>query len=535
MRSTLKATAAPHREMGSPDLAAAIDRDRPRSLRRELAWVALLSLLWLAWSAGLRPLELPDEGRYVGVAWEGLRSGQWLVPLLNGEPFFHKPPLFYWITEASMSLFGQNALAARAAPLLGGWISALSLWLLLRRWSGVQWARASLMVLLAMPLMLLGSQYANLDMLVAGCVSATVCLAADALLRHQQGLPWRRMMLAAHAVAGLGVLAKGLIGFVLPGLVILAWLAWRRRWRDLPLLFWPPGLLVMTAVAAPWYGLMQMRFPEFLHFFFVVQHFERFSGSGFNNAMPFWFFPAVLLAASLPALPWLALGHLGGKPKEPRDETGLPALMVIWLVTVVVFFSLPQSKLVGYILPAVPPLAALVALAWQRLQPGTPRMRLWAWVSLGLSAALSIGTVIALTVSPLRTTRALAEDLRAQRHAGEPVFMLNRFDYDLPMYAGLDAPVWVQSDWATEDPMARDNWRKELAETRRFAPQDPSHLIDEPALLHALCATPTAWVVASTRDAPALPWLQPIEPVSTRRGLSLWRLSPRQLNCGAGG
>ncbi len=516
--------------------AQGLGAEHPRERLREWVWVALLTLLWLAWSAGLRPLELPDEGRYVGVAWEGLRSGQWLVPLLNGEPFFHKPPLFYWITEASMSLFGHNALAARAAPLLGGWMAALSLWMLLRRWSDAALAKAALVVLLAMPLTLLGSQYANLDMLVAGCVSATVCLAADALLRHQQGLPWRRVMLAAHAVAGLGVLAKGLIGFVLPGLVIVLWLVWRRRWRDLPLLFWPPGLLVMAAVAAPWYWMMQMRFPEFLHFFFVVQHFERFSGSGFNNAMPFWFFPAVLLAASLPALPWLALGHLGTRPKQPLDNTGLSALMVVWLVTVVVFFSLPQSKLVGYILPAVPPLAALVALAWQRLQPGTRRMRLWAWVSLAVSAALSLGAVITLTVSPLRTTRALAEDLRAQRQAGEPVFMLNRFDYDLPMYAGLDTPVWVESDWGTEDPMARDNWRKELAETRRFAlGTQTSHLIDEPALLKALCQTPTAWVLASTRDAPALPWLKPIAPVSTRRGVSLWRLSPSQLKCGGSG
>lgn len=509
----------------------------PALSRRELAWVAVAALLWLAWSAGLRPLELPDEGRYVGVAWEGLRSGQWLVPLLNGEPFFHKPPLFYWITEASLSLFGSSALAARTAPLLGGWMAAVSLWWLLRRWSGPALARVALLVLLAMPLTLLGSQYANLDMLVAGCVSATVCLAADALLRRQQGLPWRRVLVAAHAVAGLGVLAKGLIGFVLPGLIVMIWLAWRRRWRDLPVLFFPPGLLVMAAVAAPWYVAMQMRFPEFLHFFFVVQHFERFSGGGFNNAMPFWFFPAVLLVASLPALPWLVLGHLGTRPRDREDDHGLMSLMGVWLVTVVVFFSLPQSKLVGYILPAVPPLAALVALAWQRLQPVTARMRLWGWVSLGVSAAVGVGAVIALTVSPLRTTRALAEDLRNQRHAGEPVFMLNRFDYDLPMYADLDTPVWVQSDWDTEDPMARDNWRKELAETRHFSSTGENpHLVNEPAMLQAMCAAPVSWLVASTRDVPAHRWLQGLDPVSTRRGLSLWRLTSTQLPCaGRGG
>ena len=80
-----------------------------------------LTLCWLGFTAGLRPLLLPDEGRYVGVAWEMLRSGDWLTPTLNGLPFFHKPPLFYWITAASMSVFGLHEWAARLAPVLGAW------------------------------------------------------------------------------------------------------------------------------------------------------------------------------------------------------------------------------------------------------------------------------------------------------------------------------------------------------------------------------------------------------------------------------
>ncbi|WAC74810.1 glycosyltransferase family 39 protein [Roseateles sp. SL47] len=504
----------------------------PALTRREWVRVALLAGIWLAWSAGLRPLELPDEGRYAGVAWEALRSGHWLVPTLNGEPFFHKPPLFYWITEAAMRLLGPTALAARAAALSGGWLAAMSLWMLLRHWAAPGVAKVAWLVLLVMPLTFLGSQYANLDMLVAGCVTATVCLAADALLRRAQGQPWRGLLLAAHGMAGVGMLAKGLIGLVLPGLIVVIWLGWRRRWRDLPILFWPPGLLLMAAVAAPWYLVMQMRFPEFLHFFFVVQHFERFSGGGFNNAMPFWFFPAVLLVASLPALPWLVLGHLGTRQGEGSDPDGITALMVVWLVVVVVFFSLPQSKLVGYILPAVPPLAALVALAWHRLQPAPRRMRMWAWASLLLSAGVSVAAVVTLTVSPLRSTRALALELRQLRHSGEPVYMLNRFDYDLPLYAGLESPVWVQSDWNRSDLMDRDNWRKELAETRYFAAGGRTpHLIDEAAVTQALCKAPVSWVVASTRDVPAHPWLAPIVPVSTRRGLSLWRITPAQLHC----
>ena len=89
---------------------------------REVAGVAAVVLAWLAASAWLRPLHLPDEGRYVGVAWEMLRSGDWLTPTLDGLPYFHKPPLFYWITAGSMAWFGLDEAAARAAPLtLRGW------------------------------------------------------------------------------------------------------------------------------------------------------------------------------------------------------------------------------------------------------------------------------------------------------------------------------------------------------------------------------------------------------------------------------
>ena len=82
--------------------------------------VLLLAALWLAATLWMRPLALPDEGRYGGVPWEMLRSGNWLVPTLDGLPYFHKPPLFYWISAAAMSLFGTTEWAARVAPFLGG-------------------------------------------------------------------------------------------------------------------------------------------------------------------------------------------------------------------------------------------------------------------------------------------------------------------------------------------------------------------------------------------------------------------------------
>ena len=82
--------------------------------------VALSVLVWLGLSLWARPMALPDEGRYVGVAWEMVQSGNWLVPTLDGMPFFHKPPLFYWITALGIKLFGFHVASARLAPMLGG-------------------------------------------------------------------------------------------------------------------------------------------------------------------------------------------------------------------------------------------------------------------------------------------------------------------------------------------------------------------------------------------------------------------------------
>jgi 4-amino-4-deoxy-L-arabinose transferase-like glycosyltransferase len=76
--------------------------------------------------AWIRPLALPDEGRYVGVAWEMVRSGDWLTPTLNGLPYFHKPPLFYWLTAVSIKAFGTVDLAMRLASMLAAALIAFA-------------------------------------------------------------------------------------------------------------------------------------------------------------------------------------------------------------------------------------------------------------------------------------------------------------------------------------------------------------------------------------------------------------------------
>jgi len=492
----------------------------------------VLVALWLGATAWMRPLMLPDEGRYASVALEMLRSGDWLTPTLNGLPFFHKPPLFYWISGAAMMALGPTELAARAASLVGATLGALSLYLFARRWCDAASARRALLVLAVQPLFFLGAQFANLDMLVAGCITATVLALAHAALSFEAGQPDRRVLWLAYALAALGVLAKGLIGCVIPALVIGLWLMARRRWRSLLALLSPPGAVLFLLIAAPWFVLMQQRFDGFLHYFFVVQHFQRFAAGGFNNVQPFWFYPVALAACSLPCLAWARLTRGYWRAEGALREVRL--LMVLTVVCVVAFFSLPQSKLIGYVLPAVP------ALAWWMADASAPAARSrksqWWWhASLACSALIGLAAVLALVLDQHYkhylhgSARRMALALKARHQPGQPVVMVKQYAYDLAFYAGLDQPVWVADDWSRPDIARHDNWRRELVDAGEFNPALARRLLIEPsALPAALCRAGVAWVIGHAQAPQPWPWLTRAEPVFSDRGQTLWRVDMRQ-------
>lgn len=517
-----------------------LSTSNPRAAAPGALAALALTLLVLAATAWMRPLMLPDEGRYVSVAWEMLRSGDWLTPTLDSLPFFHKPPLFYWISGAALALLGPVELAGRAGSLAGATLAAMALFLFTRRWCGPRDAWRALLVLLAQPLFFVGAQFANLDMLVAGCIGATVLALAHAALAFEQGLPHRRMLWLGWALAGLGVLAKGLIGFVLPALAIGLWLLLRWRWRTLLALLSLPGLLLFLLVAAPWFVAMQQRFDGFLHYFFVVQHFQRFSASGFNNAMPVWFYPAVLALLSLPCLLWcrrlLAPDYWAGGRGTPQGAVRL--LMLVALASVLLFFSLPRSKLVGYVLPAVLPLAWLMADASRALAATPSRARAW-WASTAAGLALALGLVLWLAWGDTRhSERPVGQALHALREPGEPVFVLRQYLYDLPFYARLTGPVRVVDDWDSPDVHARDNWRKELADAAAFDPATASQVLVLPrGLAAALCAAPVSWVLGTDRQREEFAFLGRAEEARRVGEQVLWRVRPADLpapGCPAG-
>jgi hypothetical protein len=320
------------------------------------------------------------------------------------------------------------------------------------------------------------------------------------------------------------LLAKGLIGLVLPGLVILAWLLVLRRPRAILSLIWLPGIALVLALAGPWFVAMQSRFTDFTYYFIVVQHFGRFAQAGFNNPRPFWFFPLVLALLALPWSPWLAPAARRAYWDDP-ERGPVRKLMWLWLLIVTAFFSLPQSKLIGYILPVTVPLAFLVADAAAALRPSSGGRRLWA-ASAILATVCCLVLAAVAAVYPQRSTRELAHALQSKISPGDRVIFLQHYYFDLPFYAGLRAPVQVADDWGSPDVPRHDNWRKELADAAQFAPvADRQVLLPREAVTAAICASPVTWLVASNSAMNDYPDLQRGQKVFESNTDTLWRIS----------
>ena len=492
---------------------------------------ALAMVAWLAFAIGLHPLTLPEEGRYVGVAWEMLRSGDWIVPTQNGLPFFHKPPLFYWLTAASMQLFGINAAAARFAPLLAASLAGFAFYAVTRRRAGAPVARVALGVLATMPFFFGAAQFANLDMLVAALIACAIIFAADAALDLGRGRPHHKALVLAWACAALGVLAKGLIGLVLPGLVVGAWLVASGQARTILRLVSPLGLAVFTLIAAPWFIAVQQQYPGFARYFFIYHHFERFTASGFNNVQPWWFFLAAVPLLTLPWSLWLVRSRTRVAPDD-ADRAAWRRLMWTWLASVIIFFSLPESKPVGYAMPVLFPLACLIAepvlAAWRSGRQGPRRLVV---ASAASAVAVCLVAVAWAVTHNGRDNTALARALAGLRAPGDPVVFVDEYFFDIPLHARLEQPVPVIADWSQRKVAERDNWRRELAEAAPFAPARAAALLVDARRGFALrCGTAPLWAVVKLKDD-ALVAAQPdATRVLASPHVALWRLAPRQ--CG---
>ncbi|MDB0565790.1 glycosyltransferase family 39 protein [Ralstonia solanacearum] len=345
--------------------------------RTSTLWLLAAALLavWLG-TLGYRHLIPTDEGRYAEIAREMFTTGDWVTIRYNDLKYFEKPPLQMWGTALAYTLFGVGDWQARLFTALSGLIGIAFTMLAAARWWGKRVAMVSALVLASAPMWNVGAHFNSLDMGVAGCM--TMALAALLLAQHPDASPAQRRgwMWACWAAMALAVLSKGLIGVVLPGFVLVVYTLVARDWALWKRLHLLTGLVVFFAVGAPWFVLISARNPEFAWFFFVHEHFQRFTSTVHHRDAPLWYFVPLLVAGFLP---WLAQLPGAARLTMARDQAAAngfrPTLLLgLWAVLIFAFFSVSNSKLPGYIFPIVPALAILAALVLEQADE-----RMWRW------------------------------------------------------------------------------------------------------------------------------------------------------------
>lgn len=352
----MSATSGARGEAATPSRKHAGDRDLPRVA---LCW-GLLALIWFG-PLGSRALLSPDEGRYATIALEMLRSGDWITPRLNGFLYFEKPPLQYWMGATSLWLFGINEFAARFWPALTGFLSIAAVAFTAHRLWGRDAGRYAAMAMAGTVWVIANAHFLSLDMGLCFFLTLTLCgflLAqhGDTSARAQD----RAMWIAWAAMAG-ATLSKGLVGVLIPGAVLVLYSLVDRRWAFWRRMRWRSGLVLFLVLAAPWFIAVAQRNPDFLEFFFIREHFQRYLTEEARRTGPLWYFVPYLLAGFLPWTSLLPMLASTGAEREAGGGVRAQRLLLVWAVFVFMFFSLSGSKLPSYILPMFPALALLLA------------------------------------------------------------------------------------------------------------------------------------------------------------------------------
>jgi 4-amino-4-deoxy-L-arabinose transferase-like glycosyltransferase len=377
------------------DPLAALD-----ATKYHLLALALLCAAVYFYRLGALPFLGPDEPRYSQVAREMYESGDWVTPRLAGLHWFEKPALTYWLAAAGYALFGVSEFAARFGVALAATFGVLLVYFFGRQAVSPRYGYLSAAALATSGLWVGFGQAATFDMPLAVSMELALVSFFAWERRQAEGKGANLLWLACCFGMGLAVLAKGLVGVVLPSIVIALYLLAARR---LAALLKRPSLLalgaaVFLATVSTWYAPMFARHgQEFVNEFFVGHHFQRFLTNKYKHPQPFYFFFFVALAGCFPWSVQFARQAYDSL-RRWREVIAAPGerlrlFLWLWVLVPILFFSVSTSKLTGYILPVFPGVALLVGLELERLWTHDDGAR-WNWsqtLTPLLLAAVSIG------------------------------------------------------------------------------------------------------------------------------------------------
>ncbi len=335
-----------------------------------LILLALISLGSLFFRLGSLPLSGADEPRYARIAQEMLERGDWVTPTLEGKPWLEKPPLYYWLAMPFYSLFGASEITSRLGPALCTLVTAFAVfWLGSRLGSRLAGLMGAAILLTSLGFAGFGRS-ASTDMPFTCCFTLAMTILATAAERDI-GLK----VLGAYVFLGLAILGKGPVAVVLAiGIGLVFWLlnergGMLRRWHV------AAGLLVAAAIPVPWFWLaFRQNGYAFISTFFINHNLARFVTDIHHHSQPFYYYLPVLLVLLFPWSGWLFLlvskSPIKGIHRWREWNPGM-VFLVCWFLIPIVFFSLSESKLAGYILPSFPPLALILGIRISRWIDGS--------------------------------------------------------------------------------------------------------------------------------------------------------------------
>jgi 4-amino-4-deoxy-L-arabinose transferase-like glycosyltransferase len=365
-------------------------RTLPLASLRPLAVAALVLLLAFAF-LGMRGLWEPDEGRYTNVALMMLDRGDWLTPMRNDVTgHFTKPPMTYWLIAASVSVFGQDAWAARLPIALAFVACAGCVWWIARHWVPGREARATV-VFATMLAPCLAAQLVTTDMPLAAAEALAMACYVQARFGDAR---WRApAWVGMWAAFGLAFLIKGPPG-LLPLLAIGAHASLVRGPR-IGMAWHGVGLLAFAAIALPWYAMVVSRHEGLLDYFLGAEVLDRVASDRFqrNGEWYGWakIYVPMLLVGTLPwtGAWWRWWRGVASRVRAWRDARARACdahrlLLVLWIVLPLLVFCIARSRLPLYVLPLFVPIALAVACALPERLPRWPWFAAWVAVLLGV-------------------------------------------------------------------------------------------------------------------------------------------------------
>jgi len=325
-----------------------------------LLLIALFIFLYLA-VLGVRPLFIPDEARYGEIAREMIANHNWVVPRLNGLLYFEKPPFGHWMNAISLLLFGENQFAVRFASALCAGGSAYLVFLTAKYLFASRFVPvlAAFVLLTTLEVQIIGTT-SVLDTMFSFFLNVGIALFVAGA--YSQGRHRTLWLASSGLLFGIAFLTKGFLAFVLPALILVPWLLIQKKYRLLLKQSWVSVAAALLAVL-PWAIAIHQQQPDFWHYFFWVEHVQRFAAENAQHKEPFYYF---LVLLPFVAFPWIFLlpGALRGLRTRDgsQDRQGAVLLLALWSLLPLLFFSIAKGKLLTYILPCFAPFSLLMAI-----------------------------------------------------------------------------------------------------------------------------------------------------------------------------